>query len=568
MKNKNAVIYVRVSTEEQAKKGYSIDAQIQRCRDFADRMGYSVTKIFIEQGKSAKDLNRPELQKMLKYCKSSILSIDFVIFWKWDRLSRGDESDYVKLEEFFKSNCIKPLSTEENNDETPEADLTRRITYATNKYELDKDSQRTKLGLKRKAEEGHFPGKAPLGYLNKRDEKDRGYVVVDTKISKFIIKAFDYYSSGLYSLESLGKQLYTEGFKNKHNEAYPARKFEEILKNPFYIGKFRWNDQLYEGKHTPLIPTSLFYKVQDMFGKTNKPMFNNKVFTYSKLMTCSKCGCYLTAEHKKGAHNSGNYIYYHCTNKKKIHENQRSIKEEQLDIVAQDIFSSFSIPNEIVKLAKNSILSNLDNLYVAENDLIEYRLNRVKELGNIIRKSREEKLLGKSFISDDIYNSQMSEWQKELDMLKINIRESKSINKRIYNNIALITKFCSEIPELYKNADIQDKQLMLRTIIDEISYADGEITVKLKPVFEYLRLIKDIETKTKLSDKVRTLKSVDNIEINVKNPAIVCLPITKKVRTLKTRIIPNKKAPEGANDVNGAPDGIRTHAYRNHNPRS
>ena len=58
----NAIIYVRVSTEEQAKKGYSIDGQTQRCKEYAYRMGYEVVKVFVEQGRSAKDLNRPELQ--------------------------------------------------------------------------------------------------------------------------------------------------------------------------------------------------------------------------------------------------------------------------------------------------------------------------------------------------------------------------------------------------------------------------------------------------------------------------------------------------------------------------
>ena len=82
----NAIIYVRVSTEEQAKKGYSIDGQTQRCKEYAYRMGYEVVKVFVEQGRSAKDLNRPELQSMFKYIKANHKNIDSLIFWKWDRL--------------------------------------------------------------------------------------------------------------------------------------------------------------------------------------------------------------------------------------------------------------------------------------------------------------------------------------------------------------------------------------------------------------------------------------------------------------------------------------------------
>ena len=93
-----AIIYVRVSTEEQKKKGYSIAGQVQECTVYAQRMGYEVINIFTDEGKSAKDLNRPELQRMLKYIKENRKAINALVFWKWDRLSRGEDSDYIKLE--------------------------------------------------------------------------------------------------------------------------------------------------------------------------------------------------------------------------------------------------------------------------------------------------------------------------------------------------------------------------------------------------------------------------------------------------------------------------------------
>ena len=187
----NAIIYVRVSTEEQKKKGYSIAGQEEECTAFAKRMGYKVINIFTDEGKSAKDLNRPALQKMLKYIKENHKSINALIFWKWDRLSRGEDSDYVQLEKTFNKYTITPLSVMENNDNTPEADLTRGITRVTSKYDLKKDSQRTKMGMRRKAKEGHFPGKAPIGYVNKRDSEDKGYIAIDDKQAFYVRKCFE-----------------------------------------------------------------------------------------------------------------------------------------------------------------------------------------------------------------------------------------------------------------------------------------------------------------------------------------------------------------------------------------
>ena len=564
-----AIIYVRVSTEEQAKKGYSIDGQIQRDKEYAYRMGYEVVKVFVEQGKSAKDLNRPVLQTMFKFIKTNYKDIDALIFWKWDRLSRGEDSDYVELGAMFKKYGITPLSTEENNDNSPEAKLMRRITFATSTYELDKDSQRTKMGMQRKAEEGHFPSKAPIGYINKRDSQDKGYIAIDDKNAFYIKKCFEYYASGMYSLDSLGDKMYKEGFKDKYGRPYKARKFEEILKNVFYIGDFIWAGVRYKGKHKPIISTKLFYKVQEKFGHTNKPAHNDKQHTYKRLIKCDKCGCYFTAETKKGSHNSGNYTYYHCTNKKKVHLNglkDWTISEYGLDLCMQFVIDTIEIPDKVIKLLKDRIVSSLDKVYLAENLKVDRQASRLKELNLLIKKSYEDKLKGS--ISEQEFNMLSKEWQQERDLLSIEIKESTEVNKNIYRNIDLIIKFCNQIPDIFINASLEEKQLLLRMIIDEITYAEGGIIqVKLKPIFEALRVIKLTSIDSQVAN-VRNTKKPTNSEILEYLSNFIKITVNSKVRTVETRIIPNKKAPEGANSLNGAGGGIRTHAYRNHNPRS
>ena len=567
----NAIIYVRVSTEEQAKKGYSIDGQAERCKEYAFRMGYEVVKVFVEEGKSAKDLNRPVLQAMFKYMKTNHKNIDVLIFWKWDRLSRGEDCDYVELGTMFRKYGITPLSTVENNENSPEAKLMRRITFATSTYELDKDSQRTKMGMQRKAEEGYFPGKAPIGYVNKRDSEDKGYIAINETQAFYVKRCFEYYGSGMYSLDSLGDKMYKEGFKDKYGKPYRARKFEEILKNVFYIGDFIWAGNRYKGKHTPIISKKLFYKVQEKFGNTNKPDHNDKQHTYKKLIKCDKCGCYFTAETKRGGHDSGDYTYYHCTNRKKVHLNglkDWTLSEQALDKAMQFVLDTIEIPDTVIKMLRDNIMSSLDKVYLAENQKIDRQAGRLKELNLLIKRAYEDKLKGSSKITEEQYNELTNEWQQERDLLAIEIKESTEINKSIYNNIDLIIKFCNKIPDIYINATLEEKQLLLRMIIDEITYAEGGILqVKLKPIFEALVVIKhasnDIETV-----KVRKAKKSNIIELLDYLNNVIEIAVNRKVRTLETRIIPNKKAPEGANFVNGADSGTRTHAYRNHNPRS
>lgn len=565
---KKAVAYSRVSTEEQKKKGYSIDAQVDLCVEFAVRNNYQVVEIFKEEGKSAKNLCRPQLQAMFKYIKKNYKNIDALIFWKWDRLSRGEDEDYVELNKMFKKYEILPLSTEENNDTTPEAKLMRKITRATSSYELDKDSQRTKLGMRKKAALGFFPGKAPIGYLNKKDENDKGYIDADPIKAPYIKRIFKYYNSGMYSLERLGEKMFAEGFKDKYGKPYRARKFEEILKNIFYIGKFMWNGEPYDGKHKPIIDKKLFYNVQSKFENTNKPNRNDKKYIYSKFIKCAKCGCYLTAETQRGGHNSGEYVYYHCTNKKKIHPGLKglSVRSDALDEAFQEILSNIEIPDVVVRMFKERITASLDELFKVENLLLKQQTEKIKELKFFIDEAYKDWKRDK--MTEEEYIERKSTWQKELDLLLIEIKNGNNINQNVYKNIDLILKFCNRIPDLFLKASVDEKRMLLRMIIEEIQYADGEITLTLKPIFNALKLIKESETKWNDSEKVRTLKKPTETAILEFLNNKVTSAINSKVRTLKTLIIPNKKDPEGSNLLNGAGDGIRTHAYRNHNPRS
>lgn len=572
MTKQNAIIYARVSTEEQKKKGYSVTGQIRDCTKYAQRMGYDVVEIFADEGISAKNLNRADLQRMFRYIKKNSKDIDAVIFWKWDRLSRGEDSDNIELARLFGKYDVTPLSTIENNETTPIANLMRKITQAMNKYELDIDSERTKAGMRRKAEEGHFPAKAPIGYINLKDEDDKGYIDIDEANVQHIKNIFKYYASGMYSFESLGRKMFLEGFKNKRGEAYPPRKFEEILKNIFYIGDFKWAGKRYEGKHKPIIDKKLFYKVQSMFSQENKPVRNDKNFIYSKLIRCASCNRVLTAEIQRGGHDSGNYVYYHCGNKV-FHKSIKgmSIREEDITLAVQNIISTIEIPDSVVKRLKDKIISSLDELHIVENQLVDRKNKRIKDLDHLINKSYEDKLLGRlpASFTEERFNRQCMEWQRERDLLAVEIKESGNINRSIYKNIDLLINFCNRIPELFVNATLENKRLMLRMLIDEIQYdhVNKALVVKLKPIFEALRLIKLSGINENKDEKVLTLKKPLNTEVLEYLNEQVEECVNSKVRTLKTLVVPNKKAPEGANLINGADDGIRTHVYRNHNPR-
>ena len=129
-------IYIRVSTEEQAKHGYSIDSQKEVCASFAQTMGYEVAQVFADEGESAKDLNRPALQELMLFCNKKN-NIKAIIVWKLDRLSRNTSDYHAILKPLLMKHDIKLLSVTEGNDESISGDLARNIWISFAEYDSE-----------------------------------------------------------------------------------------------------------------------------------------------------------------------------------------------------------------------------------------------------------------------------------------------------------------------------------------------------------------------------------------------------------------------------------------------
>ena len=286
---KRAVIYVRVSTEEQFKHGFSVETQTQTCLEFAQRHGFYVCKVFTEEGMSAGNLNRPEAQKMLKYCNDDKNNINAIIVWRLERLSRFNVDYHGTIRPILMHRNIKLLSATEFNADTIEGEYMRNIMMCNAEYELSLIRFRTRENLKTIASGGRRPSKAPLGYLNSIDANGKKITIIDEETAPYIKRIFELYSTGMYSFKTLGDYLYLEGFKNpKTGEKYPPRKFEWILHNPFYVGKFMWSGEMYEGSHTPIISKELFYTVQDIFKNIDRSKKHDVEFAYTGLIKCAE----------------------------------------------------------------------------------------------------------------------------------------------------------------------------------------------------------------------------------------------------------------------------------------
>ena len=473
-----AVIYARVSSEEQAKHGFSIENQKRQCIEFAEHNGYYVIKTFVDEGKSAKNLDRPEIQDLMSYCAKKKNEVKAVIIWRLDRISRNNEDYHGALRPLFERKGIKLLSATEANVNTIEGDLMRNIGMSFAEYERKVIGVRTLAGLRQKAEQGEYPHKAPLGYKNISREDGSKTTVIDEKYAFYIKRAFELYDSGIYSLRSLTTKLYEDGLRSKTGKRIPKTSIEFILKNIFYTGVFKFEDKIYENaKHKAIISKELFYRVQDRLTDPNKVRKHNIDFAYTGLIRCEYCGCLLTAELKKGK-----YIYYHCTGNKGGNCKRDYISENKIDKAIAEILKLIIIPQNI----RERIANALKIVHEKKNGYsIEIKNNIIKQIQTLENRIEQAFILKlDDTITHDFWKTQNDKWQAEKDKLKIQLDEIDKLDKQFYEQADTLLSFTDNAYEFYLQGNTTQRRKILEIISEKITYKDKTFNLILKPVFQ------------------------------------------------------------------------------------
>ena len=501
---KSAVIYIRVSTEEQAKHGFSVETQTNTCLEFAQKQGYVVKKIYIEEGLSAKDLNRPEAQKLLKYCDCAKNNVRAIIVWRLDRLSRFNVDYHGTIRPILINRNIKLLSATELNSDTIEGEYVRNVMMCNAEYELSLIRFRTKENMKTIARSGRKPAKAPIGYINNPKTKT---IDIDNTTAPYVKRAFELYATGMYSFNTLGDYLYLEGFKHpKTGEKYPARKFEWLLHNPFYVGKFMWGGEMYEGNHTPLISKELYYRVQAMFENTDRAKKHDVQFAYTGLIKCAYCGCYYTAQFKRGKNKKGHYVYYSCSNSKQSHKRLKYYREEYFDNTFANILDTIHIEKEHIERLRILASDYLKEFSEYEKHSTEETRKQIDVLTKRIKNSYIDKLEGRlpACMSDEEFNAMHREWQEEKDRLLVKLEEANISSKFIYKRIETILKFSECLPELFLKGTPEEKKLIVTTMTKSIKFDGENLIVNLKDTFKALQNVKKTAKNDLRNDYLRT----------------------------------------------------------------
>lgn len=308
----NVLIYTRVSTDEQAERGYSLRSQVERLETYCNHKGYNILGRF-QDDFSAKTFQRPEFKKLLLYVKANRNKIDYLLFVKWDRFSR-DASEALTMIKTLRKLGVECVAIDQPIDITiPESKLMLALFLTSPEVENDRRALNIADGMRRAKKEGRWVATAPLGYKYSRDSGNRP-ILVKTEKAALIEEIFMKYATGTFTKEELRKEYNRKGIRLTHG-AFHSLFHNYVYCGIIYIPASKSNpEQLIKGVHEPIISKEVFDRVQSVAlakGKVkSKPKKEIPQLPLKGYLVCDFCGGNLTGSRSKG--HGGLYYYYHC----------------------------------------------------------------------------------------------------------------------------------------------------------------------------------------------------------------------------------------------------------------
>jgi len=484
-KTKRAVLYVRVSTEEQV-ENYSLGSQEETCRKEAIKRGYEVAKIFKEEGRSAKTITgRPVLIQMIDYCRKKTNGVGAVFVYRLDRISR-QTSDYLAIRKKLGEKDVTIISTSEPTGDSPTEKLVETILAGFAQLDNDIKSERTKNGLRARFLTGLINTKPPLGYI-----MHGGYVTKDPETFDTVKKTWDLMATGTKSLSEMAEIMSEWGLRFKKGgriNKISKQSAGRIFRSKFYMGIItskRYPEEVV-GQHTPMITEQQFYKVQSLLdGRTrNKEALSqyrtqeNPEFPLRRIVKCGKCGAALTGGYSRGM--GGRYPYYRC--RKSC--GGKSIKKELLENTVVNLLQRVTPSNECKEVFISFILDSWNRRRSRLQKLRTQVDGEITKLHTMRRQLVEKNLQG--IYSDDIFKEQNSIIEDKL--LKANItRHDETFEKYDMNKIVDFMKsMLSDLAHFYNESDLKQKKVFLSSIFPTGLLWDynGGLNYKMRSVYQ------------------------------------------------------------------------------------
>ena len=264
MKNKKAAIYIRVSTLDQAREGYSLEAQEASLRKWCADQGYTIHDLYADRGISGKDIDhRPDMRRLMEDAKKGLF--DIVVFWALSRFTRSVQDLYSTLEKFQEWDISMVSYTESFDTSTSMGRAMIGIIGVFAQLERELTGERVKAAMLVRATKGKRTCNEILGY----DKRGTDSMVINPAEAEYVRLCFQKFRE-IKSLTETAAICKEMGFRGKRGKEPTPWTVEVILTRPQYCGYNVYKGNIYKGNHEPIISVDEFNKVQSILRRMGK----------------------------------------------------------------------------------------------------------------------------------------------------------------------------------------------------------------------------------------------------------------------------------------------------------
>lgn len=470
------ILYCRKSTDTEDKQMLSLESQEQELLEIAKRENLEVVSI-LRESRSAKEPGRPLFNTMLKDISKG--KADAILCWKIDRLTRNPV-DGGQIQWLLQNEAIKSIRTFDRTYNPSDNVLLMSIEQAMATQYIRNLSNDVKRGLRTKLEKGEWPNRAPFGYLNDKATKT---IKIDKQLAPYVLRSFELYATGGYTLSQIVEILYAEGLRTSRGNKVFKNQIHRFFINKFYCGLMERDGVVYPGKHKGIVSVSLFQKAEDVLHGRLHPRPRRHFYSARGYLRCGSCGCNITADTQKG------YQYYYCTNGKGIcSAHTKYLRSDAIDKLLSQMFLDLKFDEEFIAISGEAYKAR----YETKAEYVESaRSSLDSELAALLGR---ESLLTDGFSSGLIRKELFQEKMLEISNKRVEIQkqvtdiEAKGgVSSVTFEQIRDVFIEGSRAAEKYLLVDDVEKREMLQKLLSNATIKDGKVAqIKYKSPYEVL----------------------------------------------------------------------------------
>ena len=457
-KIKSAGIYIRVSTFDKAREGFSLGEQEERLKEFCNFKRYNIYKVYQDAGISAKNDKRPAYREMIEDVKKG--NIIVIVALKLDRLTRSIY-DIEKLMKFVNDyECDIDCMADESNTTTSNGRMVMRIMTSVSQNEIEKCSERTKFGMAGAIKNGHIPNRTGLGF--KRENKK---LVPDPLTKDIIVRIFDLYLEGKshQAIANIYNKEKVLGKTNWYDSTIQKILSNELNKGDYVNGKRTKHPTYYENVIEPIVSKEKWKSCQYQKLRNARHYERTATYLFTNKLKCSKCGNFLGG-HATTKTNGKKYYYYKC-NTCKTYFNEIDIEKElkafMLELAKQDDL----INNYYTPFIKSKLEDKTED-YKKEIKDLDKQLDRIKTAyikGVVKLEDFDKEIKHIEYQKSDLEKRQKG--QKQYEDLSFTLNDLLIIQDK--QEIEFYTN--PDVLNNWSNKSKEDKQKIIGKYIDNIT---------------------------------------------------------------------------------------------------